>query len=113
MLRTPRSLKVQAIVEPTGDEIRFSGDGNPRICSTVKDRDAVCWATSRRPNANVSSDFMATPLQASGTIDDLTPEGALLNGRKGGPQRGTKDTKMQKCRGFSVLCTLCASLWPV
>jgi hypothetical protein len=35
MFLTPRSLNVQAIVEPTGEETRFSGDGKPRTCSTV------------------------------------------------------------------------------
>jgi hypothetical protein len=39
MLRTPRSLKLHATVDPTGDAVRFSGDGKLRICSTVKDRD--------------------------------------------------------------------------
>src|SRR6202022_4663097 len=31
MLRTPRSLNVQAIVDPTGDAVRLSGAGRLRI----------------------------------------------------------------------------------
>src|SRR5512138_750131 len=34
MLRTPRSLNVHAMVEPTGDAIRLSGVGRLRTCST-------------------------------------------------------------------------------
>src|ERR1051326_6234415 len=53
MLRMPRSLKVHATVEPIGDAIRFSGEGKPRICSTVNGRDAVCWAMKNAAKANV------------------------------------------------------------
>src|SRR5262245_51758808 len=53
MLRTPRSLKVHAIVEPTGDATRFSGDGKLRICSTVNGRDAVCCAINMKANAKI------------------------------------------------------------
>src|SRR6187401_2908175 len=44
MLRTPRSLKLHATAAPTGDTVRFSGDGKLRICSTEKDRDGDCAA---------------------------------------------------------------------
>src|SRR5438034_886815 len=36
MLRTPRSLSVQAIVDPVGDATRLSGCGMLRMSSTVK-----------------------------------------------------------------------------
>src|SRR6187455_2817123 len=42
MFRTPRSLKLQAIVDPTGDTARFSGDGKLRIWSTLNGLDVVC-----------------------------------------------------------------------
>src|SRR5437762_1004449 len=41
MLRTPRSSKVQAMADPTGDAARLSGCGRLRICSIVNlDEDA-------------------------------------------------------------------------
>jgi len=30
------------MVDPTGDAVRFSGEGKLRICSTLKDRDEDC-----------------------------------------------------------------------
>src|SRR5262245_22355435 len=51
MLREPRSLKVHAIVEPTGDATRLSGEGKLRICSTVYAREAVCGTPRAIMNA--------------------------------------------------------------
>src|SRR5688572_3658645 len=44
MLRTPRSLKVHAMVAPDGEAMRFSGEGKPSTCSTVKGLPAGCCA---------------------------------------------------------------------
>src|SRR5262245_33927274 len=63
MLRTPRSLNVQAMVDPTGEAIKFSGDGKPRICSTVNGRDAGCCASSTKANANTERLFIGHSLK--------------------------------------------------
>src|SRR5258708_13394839 len=55
MFRTPRSLKVHAMVDPTGDATRFSGEGNPRICSTLKPRGAGCCAAWWRAVHTIAS----------------------------------------------------------
>src|SRR5215510_14816831 len=62
MLRTPRSLKVHAIVDPTGDATRFSGDGKLRICSTVNGRDAVCCAINMKANAKIRRRCIVMPI---------------------------------------------------
>src|SRR5262245_59345096 len=53
MMRTARSMRVQAIVGPAGDAIRLAGDGKLRICPTVNGRDAVCCAINMKANAKI------------------------------------------------------------
>src|SRR6185369_14495767 len=61
MLRTPRSLNVHAIVDPTGDAIRLSGVGRLRTCSTVKGDGAVVCAV---PDTRTLAPTAATIEQA-------------------------------------------------
>src|SRR5262245_45809557 len=55
MLRTPRSLNVHAIVDPTGDAIKLSGVGRLRTCSTVNGDGAGVWALPIAPAAAATS----------------------------------------------------------
>jgi len=51
MLRTPRSLNVHAIVDPTGDALRLSGVGRLSTCATVNGDGAGVWARPIMPAA--------------------------------------------------------------
>ena len=72
MLRTPRSLNVHAIVDPTGDATRFSGDG--KILLTLSDKSFKRWdAKTRAVVAEVTKNFTfgffsAVALSSDGTV---------------------------------------------
>src|SRR5215469_14120925 len=55
MLRTPRSLNIHAIVDPAGDAIRLSSEGNPRICSTVNPRPCANTRQDKKTMAMATS----------------------------------------------------------
>src|SRR5580765_6538398 len=65
MLRTPRSLNVQAIVDPAGDAIRLSGVGRLSTCSTVNGPGAGACA---RPIAPATPAMIAADIRARATL---------------------------------------------
>src|SRR5262245_49507052 len=109
MLRIPRSLKVHAIVDPTGDATRFSGDGKLRICSTVNGRDVVCCAINMKANAKIRRRCIVISVSHRGSVppSDIkySPprEGESRRGRQGvGHTPSAARAYSFDCAGFNV-----------